>query len=71
MSLDLHDEVEQLFRAKMVEFVEWSQANWLIDDKERAGDWFSDKSADYCDGYNAAVLSLMGAFECWNEEFGP
>lgn len=70
MSLDLHAEVEALFRQKFIEFTEWCQANWSISDKDRKHDeWVRDLSPDYVTGYNAALEGLKGAFECWNEEF--
>jgi len=72
MMLDLHGEVEALFRQKFVEFLAWTDGNWKITDKDRAtDDWFAGKSPDYVEGYNAAIEGLKGAFECWNEEFGP
>ena len=73
MPLDLETEVHNLFRAKMIEFIEWSKENWTITDKdlEKPDDWFAGKSPEYREGYNAALDGLDGAFECWNEEFGP
>ena len=71
MSLDLEAEVRALFREKMMEFLDWTQANWMITAKDRKEEWLSDKSDDYCDGYNGGVEAIKGAFECWNEEFGP
>lgn len=73
MPLDLEREVHDLFRAKMIEFIKWSQENWTITSKdlEATDDWFKGRSPDYRDGYNAAIEGLGSAFECWNEEFGP
>ena len=72
MSLTLEAEVTALFREKMLEFIAWTEANWRIADKDRQSDddWLEDKSDDYCEGYNASIDGLKGAFECWNEEFG-
>lgn len=72
LSLDLEGEVRALFRQKMMEFLEWSQGNWTIADKDGERDeWVREKSPDYRAGYNAGIDGMKGAFECWNEEFGP
>lgn len=72
MSLDVSNEVNDLFRTKMLEFIEWSKKHWTISDKEAADDnSFGDKPEGYREGYNAAILGLEGAFECWNEESYP
>jgi hypothetical protein len=72
MILDLHGEVESLFRTKLLEFLAWAEAEWKITERDLTrDDWFEGKSPDYIEGYNAAIEGLKGAFECWNEEFGP
>lgn len=71
MGLDLEAEVRALFREKIVEFLDWTQENWTIADQERKEDWLRDKSADYCDGYNAGVEAIKDAFKIWNDEYGP
>lgn len=72
MTLDISTEVERLFRTKMIEFIEWSKEHWTITEKEAADDSsFGDKPEGYRDGYNAAIVGLQGAFECWNEEQLP
>ncbi|WP_379069294.1 hypothetical protein ACHMW4_04090 [Mesorhizobium sp. UC22_110] len=71
MSLDLHTDVEDLFRRKMMEFVQWCDGHWKITPTDKqTDDWVREKSPDYTEGYNSAIESLQGAFECWNEEFG-
>lgn len=71
MSLDLHTDVEDLFRRKMLEFVQWCDNHWKITPTDKkTDDWVREKSPDYVEGYNAAIEGLQGAFECWNEEFG-
>lgn len=72
MTLALHDEVEGLFRQKIVEFLTWSEEHWKVSDRDRSrpDEWLAGKSDDFVEGYNAAIEGMKGAFECWNEEFG-
>jgi hypothetical protein len=70
MTLDLQHEVEAIFRAKFMEFLSWTEANWKVTERDLTAD-FAGKSPDYIEGYNAAIEGMKGAFECWNEEFGP
>jgi hypothetical protein len=68
--MDLSGEVEDLFKKKMLEFLKWCEANWQISEKDRqSDDWVAEKSAEYVEGYNAAIEGLGGAYECWAEEF--
>ena len=71
MTLSLEAEVQALFRQKMIEFIDWTEENWKITHADEKEDWFKELTEENIEGYNQAVDSLKGAFEIWNEEFGP
>lgn len=69
MTLNVAEEVNELFNKKMNEFLAWSLENWLLTDNDRTGaGWVAEKSEDFIEGYNTAIKAMKGAFECWNEE---
>lgn len=70
MTLNLEQEVEHLFKAKMFEFFDWCEANWAVREDSK-DEWIEDKSSDYREGYNASIEGLKLAYEVWAEEFYP
>lgn len=66
--ISLDREVEELFRAKMREFITFCRDNWLLTDSDMA-ELHASSSPEYRDGYNAAMTDgIDGAFALWAEE---
>ena len=70
--LDLHGEVEELFRAKLREFAAFCRENWQMTEKDMKEIIKPIKNPDaYREGYNAAITDgVDGALDFWLEEMG-
>lgn len=63
---DLSREVEDLFRAKMREFMTFCEQHWKMTERDAAE---ANRSPDWVEGWDAAIEGLPGALDCWLEEY--
>ena len=70
-SIDLEQEVKDLFETKMREFIAFCANNWQLTDKDLLTVDGQAHSPEYQRGYNAAITDgLPGALDFWFDEMG-
>ena len=70
-SIDLEQEIKDLFKAKISEFIAFCANNWTLMDQDLLAVDGKAYSADYLRGYNAAITDgVSGALDFWFDEIG-
>lgn len=70
-SIDLEQEIKDLFKAKISEFIAFCANNWQLTDQDLLAVDGQAFSPDYLRGYNAAITDgVSGALDFWFDEIG-